>query len=166
MIPILTAAATLVPSLARWIGGDKAGDVADKVAGVVTTLTGNPDPLVGLEAIKADPALLAQFQQAVMAQEVELYRIDAADRDSARQRAVTMNDHKPVYIGVLVILIWAAINFVLLLSKDPPQIPPETLGRLLGMVDAVTMAFVYWLWGSSAGSSRKTRDLADIAKGP
>jgi hypothetical protein len=43
-VSIIAGLATVVPSIVRWIGGDKAGDVADKAATLAQSITGESDP--------------------------------------------------------------------------------------------------------------------------
>lgn len=67
MLPIIAAIAGLVevaPAIARWIGGAKAGERAEEVAGVVQAVTGCVDPVEGAAMIKADPALQLDFLKA------------------------------------------------------------------------------------------------------
>lgn len=163
MIPVLSVAASLVPSLARWIGGDKAGDVADKVAGVVTGLTGQTDPLTGLDAIKADPALLAQFQQAVISHEAEMYRVEAADRSNARQREIATNDKTPAILAYLV----TAGFFVVLgyqLIFGVPQHGGEALLVMLGALGSAWAGVIAYYFGSSVGSKQKSAELTALSR--
>lgn len=75
--PILAAALpaavqgliSLVPSIARFIGGEKAGQVADTVVKVAQTVTGTDTPDDALAALKADPAKVLELQNAMMAHE-------------------------------------------------------------------------------------------------
>lgn len=163
MIPLLAAAASIAPSLARWIGGDKAGDVADKVATVVNGLTGQTDPAVGLEAIKADPALVAQFQQAMAAHEAELYRIDAADRDSARQREVATHDRTPAILAYLVTVgFYGTLGYLLVYGA--PQHGGEALLVILGGMGTGWAAVMNYYFGSSIGSKQKSVELSALGR--
>lgn len=158
MIPLLAAATTLVPSLARWIGGDKAGDVADKVAGVVNGLTGQTDPMQGLAAVKADPALLAQFQQAMLAHEADMYRLEVADRDSARQREVATHDRTPAILAFLVTAgFFGTLGYLLVYGV--PQHGGEALLVMLGGLGTAWGAVMNYYFGSSAGSKQKSAQL-------
>lgn len=61
-IPLIMAAAQLVPDVIRMFKGDKQADVAEKVVDVAKVLTGNDDAAAALEAVKANPELLVQLQ--------------------------------------------------------------------------------------------------------
>ncbi len=63
-ITILTALTTIVPSVARWLGGKKAEDVAKKATKIVTSITGEKDPKKAIEALKANQEYQLKFQQA------------------------------------------------------------------------------------------------------
>lgn len=69
-ISIITGLATVVPSIVRWIGGDKAGEVADKAVGIAQALTGDSDPAAALEKIKVNSEYQLQFQRAWVEAEV------------------------------------------------------------------------------------------------
>lgn len=64
-IAILRGLTEFVPSLARWIGGDKAGKVADQAIDIARQVTGREEPPDALEAIRRDPQLQLQLQQAM-----------------------------------------------------------------------------------------------------
>ncbi|EPR42711.1 hypothetical protein dsx2_2628 [Desulfovibrio sp. X2] len=63
-ITIITALAGIVPTITRWIGGDKAGEVADKAVSIATSLTGEQDPEKAIARIQAEADIQLQFQQA------------------------------------------------------------------------------------------------------
>ena len=79
-LPAILALAQLVPTIAGLLGGPKAEAVAGKVAQIAQAVTGQPTPDAALQAIQEDPALALRFQEAVLAQKVELERI-AAQRE-------------------------------------------------------------------------------------
>lgn len=163
MIPLLTAAASLAPTLARWIGGDKAGDMADKVAGVVTGLTGQADPMAGLEAIKANPELMVQFQQAIMAHENEALRIDAADRDSARQREIATHDKTPAILAYLVTAgFFGVLGYQLVYGV--PAHGGEALLVMLGALGGAWASVISYFFGSSVGSKQKSAELTAMGR--
>lgn len=63
-VSIIAGLATVVPSIVRWIGGDKAGDVADKAATLAQSITGESDPAAALEKLKVSSEYQLQFQRA------------------------------------------------------------------------------------------------------
>jgi hypothetical protein len=46
------------------------------------------------------------------------------------------------------------------MTTKPPVISDMVLGRILGMIDSVTLAFIYFIYGTSSGSQKKTDILA------
>ncbi|HDR8950743.1 TPA: hypothetical protein QDA82_001019 [Burkholderia vietnamiensis] len=114
MIPIALAlaelAGNLAPTIAGWLGGSKAQDVATKVVDVAKAVTGQPTGDTALAAIQADPNLAMQFQKAMMDKQVELAQIDAdvtksaLAADTANTSAINQtmqveahSDHWPTY---------------------------------------------------------------------
>ena len=79
-ITIALGLAQFVPGIIRWISGDdqsKAASVADRVVTVAKTISGVPSGDAALAAIKADPALALQLQQAWLAHDADLARAEA-----------------------------------------------------------------------------------------
>lgn len=64
-VAILRGLSEVVPQLARWIGGDKAGQVADQAIDIARQVAGRDVPADALEAIRRDPQLQIQLQQAM-----------------------------------------------------------------------------------------------------
>jgi hypothetical protein len=81
LLPLaLSLASQFAPSIIGLFAGAKAEDVAQKVVGLAQTVTGHTEPEAAVKAIEADPNLALQFQQAVLAQKIELEKI-ALQRD-------------------------------------------------------------------------------------
>ncbi len=117
-ITIALGLAQFVPGLIRWVGGDdaeKSAKVADQVIGVARTITGKASGGDALAAIKADPALALQMQQAWLAHEVELAReetrqlaeINATMRAEAASDDAYVRCWRPTF-GYAVALTWTA----------------------------------------------------------
>lgn len=164
---------TVAPALATAFGGPLAGMAAkvigdkllgkpDATAQEVETylLNAKPEDLVRLKEIDAG------FRQHLADAGVKLEEIAADDRKDARQRSVAMNDRSPILIGFVILLVWGYINISLLQMDKPPAIDAIIVGRILGMVDAATLAFLYWLYGSSVGSKNKDVALANLTGPP
>lgn len=68
-VTIIGGLVSIAPSIARWIGGDKAGEVADKAVTIAQAITGESDPAAALEKLKANNEFQLKFQQAWAAAE-------------------------------------------------------------------------------------------------
>jgi hypothetical protein len=60
--------------------------------------------------------------------------------------------------------VWGYVNITLLTMTTPPVLDAGVVGRILGMIDAATLAFLYWLYGSSKGSSAKDVTIHGMSK--
>lgn len=72
-ISIALGLASVAPTIVKWIAGDDAANVAQKVVDIAKTVTGKTDPADAAAAVKADPAIALQFQQAWQAHELAMY---------------------------------------------------------------------------------------------
>lgn len=88
-ISLALGLAQFAPSIVRWLGGDKAGDVAQQVVNTAESITGKTGP-AAVDAIHADSAAQLAFQQAIAAQAEDLEKAYLADRASARSRDVAL----------------------------------------------------------------------------
>lgn len=180
LIPIALALAQFAPMIAGWLGGSKAENVAQKVVGVAQAVTGQSAPDAALAAIQSDPALAMQFQKAVLDQQVELAKIaadvtknelsadvqhdqiDAADRDSARKREIAVKDATPMLLAIFVTLgFFGLLGFMAV--KTVPAENAAILNTMLGSLGTGWLAILYYYFGSSRGSDRKTELMANNA---
>lgn len=158
--------ATVAPVLATAAGGPLAG-VATKA--IAAKLLGNPDASqdqVEAAVLGADPAMLLklreldqQFQKDLQAAGIELEKIAAEDRASARNREVQVKDHMPAVIGVGVCLGFFAVLGWMLVNGKPPS-GGDAMLVLLGSLGTAFTAIISYYYGSSAGSKLKTEALA------
>jgi len=151
--------ATVVPEVIRLFGGDKAGDVAEKVVGVAQAISGQNDPEQAVNAIIADPGLQLQFQQALIAERVEYARMEVEDRKSARDRDVAFVRAGRWNFRADLMVVGVVVSLVVIINKVAGEaLKPEVLailnmaiGALLKMLgDAFAFEF-----GSSRGSKEK-----------
>jgi hypothetical protein len=88
-----------VPKIIKWIAGDKAGTVAQKVIDVAQQVTGKPTGDQALAALQADPNLVLQYQKAILEQEVTFEQLavqNAADINKTMQTEAA-SEHWPTY---------------------------------------------------------------------
>jgi ABC-type multidrug transport system fused ATPase/permease subunit len=146
-ITIALGLAQFVPKIVQWIGGDKAGAVAQKVISVAQQVTGKPSGDQALDALKADPSLVLQFQQAMLAQETTFNQLavqNAADVNKSLQVEAAA-EHWPTYswrpaigfataltLTLVAIVILIAYGGVILANKNP-----AALAYIPGMIGAV-----------------------------
>jgi hypothetical protein len=168
-ISLALGLAQYVPSIVRWLGGDSAGDTAQKVVNVAETVTGKTGQ-AALDSIKADPAAQLAFQQAMAAQTEDLEKAYLADRASARARdtafvqAGRRNIRADILayaaIGGLISLIW-----VLLVHSIPEGPTRDILLILSGALVAIVKDVYGFEFGSSRGSEAKTEQLTNLMGG-
>ncbi len=89
-ISIAFGLAQFAPQIIKWISGsDKAAEAASQVVSIAQTVTGRTGQ-DALEALKADPAMVLQFRQSVLAAGADLDKAYLADRADARKRDVAI----------------------------------------------------------------------------
>ena len=165
IMPIVMGLSQIAPIIARWLGGENAGQVADKVVGIAQAVTGASTPEEALAKIQADAKLAADFQLAIMANETELERMYLGDRQDARKRDVALaqagqHNHRANWMILGDVVGLVACLYVLTAF---PDLPGEVRGIIstiagffgLGLRDAHSFEF-----GSSRGSREKDELLA------
>jgi hypothetical protein len=140
------------PTLAAAVVGPLGGAAVSAIASKL----GVSDAVESVvQAIGSDP----QAAQKLAELELEYAKLDAADRDSARNRelAIATSAEAPWYSKVVtpllalgVFVLWAAINFTMLTTAVPiPSEMREIVIRMLGSLDAATMLILSYYFGNS-----------------
>lgn len=156
----------IAPTVATALGGPLAGVAVKAVAGALlgdenaseqevaaAIANATPEQLLAIKKVDAD--LKVRFKEL----DVDLERIAAGDRDSARRREADTGDWTPRLLAVVIVIAWCSVQFTLLTEVIDPSMR-ELVARVLGTLDAALMAVLYYYFGSSAGSARKTDALA------
>jgi hypothetical protein len=152
----------VAPTIATALGGPLAGLAVKTLstvllgkddgseAEIAKALQGaSPDQLAAIKKIDAD------FKTRMAELEIDLERIVAGDRDSARKREVALGDHTPkilaaaITIGFFGILFWMFVHGV-------PKNGNEALLLMLGALQTAFTGVIAYYFGSSAGSKAKT----------
>lgn len=160
--------AAVAPTLATALGGPLAGvatrTIADKLLGkpdaspeeVEAAIAGaSGQDLVRLKEIEATFA--AEMKQAG----VELERVAAEDRDSARARQVQMRDWTPTLLGLTIILGFFGV-LAWIFQYGLPEKGGEVLLIMVGALSAMTNQISNYFFGSSAGSKTKETLIASL----
>lgn len=152
---------TVAPGIATALGGPMAG-VA--VRGIAGALLGNEDASeeeISEAVLLASPEQLAKlkeaeltFQTQMRELDIDLERIHASDRNSARQRQIQTGDRMPAFIALSVLAGFFGILSVMAFT-DPPQGSEASLNVMLGALGSLVVAIGNYYFGSSAGSSSK-----------
>lgn len=153
---------TVAPTIATALGGPLAGLAVKGIAGAFGLGDDATEEDVAVAVRGATPEQLLALKQAEQTFVLEMRRLDievdklqADDRKDARARAIAQNDWSPQIIGVIILCVWGYVNITLLTMTVAPVLDAGVVGRILGMIDAATLAFLYWLYGSSKGSQVK-----------
>jgi hypothetical protein len=150
----------IVPIVAGLVGGDTAGKAAAAILGITEKITGKQGD-EAVEAIKADPALALQLEQALMTQEKDLLKLQYDDIKDARNRDIEVRKlagGKNVRADVLAYL--AVVSFISLIFfffyKTPDPNTKDIMILLIGNLSGVVTTIFAYEFGSSRGSKDKT----------
>lgn len=164
--------ATLAPTVASVLGGPLAGMATSAVIGafglapdaskddVLRAIAGaTPEQMLKLKEIETN--LILELKRL----DVDLEKIDAGDRDSARKREVAMSDWTPRILAGLVVVAWIAMQVYIF---EGQVIAPEMRDfamRALGTMDAALTMILAYYFGSSSGSRNKDSQIASLVNG-
>jgi hypothetical protein len=164
----LSVLSMVAPGIATALGGPAAGlgvqaleaafglsPTGDKTAALQAVTAATPDQIIALKKVDND------FQARMKELDIDIFKTEVDDRKDSRARAVAMKDWTPSLIGLVIIAVWAGMNYFLLSSPVVPAVGGEVLGRVLGTLDAALMAFLYWIYGGSKTGDGLTRTLGD-----
>ena len=164
--PIAGIIRTVAPSIATALGGPLAGmavrELSNAVLGkpdatqdeIVAAVQGaTPEQLAALKKIDAD------FQISMKGLGIDLERIAASDRASARGMPAKVNDWLPRSLAVLVTFgFFGVLSWMMLYGL--PSSGSEALLLMLGALQSAWTAIIAFYYGSSSGSAAKTDMLA------
>ena len=156
---------SIAPTIATALGGPIAGMAVKAISGAlfghqdateddIMSALANPngDQLAALKKIDAD------FKVQMKSLDIDLERIAAGDRASARTMAVATHDWIPRVLAVGVTLgFFGIVAYILLFGL--PQSGGEALLMLIGTLGSAWTGVMAFYFGSSAGSKAKTDAL-------
>ena len=162
MEQLLNIVKTVGPSIATAMGGPLAGMAVRTLS---ETLLGKPDgteaELAAAAAAATPDQLLAlknaenNFKLEMKKLDVDLERISAGDRDSARQMMVQTRDWTPrALAGVITVGFFGVLMYMLMFGL-PAAGGGEAMLVMLGTLGTAWGAVVSFYFGSSAGSRAK-----------
>lgn len=136
---------------------EMAGGIFEGVDKLIRDFKLPPEQQIAYEKFKEETALKLE--------EIALKRQenDTVDRNSARQREMSVKDHTPAILSYLVVAIyswaqWFVFNYAL------PSSQIMLVSRVLGTLDMALGMVLGYYFGSSASSHRKDAILAEAVK--
>jgi hypothetical protein len=160
---------TVAPALATAAGGPLAG-LAVKTIGDALGLDNATEDTVSAALQGASPDTLLKLKQAdqqfakdMKALDVDLEKVAAADRDSARRMQVETKSRTPHVLAVIVTVGFFSILIGMMGGWLKPS-ENQALLILLGALSAAFGAVINFFYGSSAGSQAKDATIKAMAK--
>lgn len=165
---------TVAPTIATALGGPLAGLAVKAIGGVFGLGEGATESEIAKAVAGATPEQLLALKSAEQAfivkmreLDVDLERINAGDRNSARDREKEVKDWTPrILAGVIVAGFLGTVYMVLAGYveglKDP--MTATLTGTLIGYVSAKADQVVSYYFGSSASSKTKDETIKSLSR--
>lgn len=169
-IPIMAGiglALEFAPDIIRWISGDNAGDVAEKVAETAMKVTGTNNVNAAHTALSKDPKLVAEFNISMQEMKNDLEKAYLADRQDARARDEKFieqgRENWRANIMLAMAFVFAGVIYsYLALVDDLAQNVAIALGTAGGMALKMIGDAFQFEFGSSRGSKNKDNILSNL----
>lgn len=146
---------SVAPTIATALGGPVAGLAVKTLS---NALFGHPDAnddeiklalsnptaeqLAALKKVDSD------FKVQMKSLDIDLERIAASDRDSARNYAIMTHDLTPRILAVIVVVAWGCVQWFMLHNIIPTEMR-ELIARVLGTLDGALMLVLSYYFGSA-----------------
>lgn len=145
----------VAPTIATALGGPVAGmavkalstallghsdgsedDIRDALA------TATPDQIAAIRKVDAD------FKVQMKSLDIDLVKIAASDRASARDMAINTHSYTPSILSYVTVVCWSIIQYYLFTHIIDPSMR-ELIARVLGTLDGALMLVLSFWFGSS-----------------
>jgi hypothetical protein len=156
----------IAPSIATALGGPLAGIAVKTLSNALLGHESGTEEDVANALQNASPEQLsvikkidADFKVRMKELDIDLERISAGDRDSARQMQISTKDSTPKILAYFITFgFFGALVWILVFGL--PQTGLEVILMMLGSLSSSWTGVVQFYYGSSAGSKAKTDALA------
>lgn len=162
---------TVAPTMASAAGGPLAGIMTQKLITALglspdaqkhdieaAILSATPEQLLALKKMEQD------FMKDMKALDIDIMKLHAGDRASARDREVKTGDSwTPRILAALIMILYIAVQWFLL-HEIIDQSMREIVMRSLGTLDAAIGLVLGYYFGSSSSSAQKTDQISDFLK--
>ena len=165
----------ILKTVAPWIGtaiggplGGMAVEAASNALGLTEKTTdalkqalsgATPEQMLALKL--ADDNFAAQMQKLGFDHVEKIQELDNSDRNSARQREMTVRDVTPKVLAAVVTLGFFGILMFMMLRPVPME-SRDILNIMLGSLATAWTGIIAYYFGSSKSSDRKTELLAQV----
>lgn len=167
----LAVLTTVAPMAATAFGGPLAGIATQKVIHALgltpnatkqeietALINATPEQLLALKKMEQD------FMKDMKALDIDIMKLHAGDRASARDREVKTGDSwTPRILAALIMILYIAVQWFLL-HEIIDQSMREIVMRSLGTLDAAIGLVLGYYFGSSSSSAQKTDQISDFLK--
>ena len=111
-------------------------DIRDALA------TATPDQIAAIRKVDAD------FKVQMKSLDIDLVKIAASDRASARDMAINTHSYTPSILSYVTVICWSIIQYYLFTHIIDPSMR-ELIARVLGTLDGALMLVLSFWFGSS-----------------
>lgn len=158
------------PVIATALGGPLAGTAVSALSTVLLGKENGTETEIAQALSTATPDMILKLKQAdndfaakMKELDIDLEKISAGDRDSARKREIEVKDKTPrnlayLYTAGYFIMIFALFKF------GVPEASRDLMNTLVGILSAAEIGIVTYYFGSSHGSDIKTSMMAGLEK--
>ncbi len=157
---------TVAPGLATALGGPMAGIAVRGIAGALLGDADAGEDAVEQAVLHASPEDLRKlkeaeltFQKEMKELDVNLERLHADDRHSARERQAKTGDMMPGLIAAAALTGFFGILLAMIFAKELPEASQAPLNVMLGALGSLVVAIGNFYFGSSAGSAAKNATI-------
>lgn len=170
LVPVLLAAAQIIPSLSKYIGaGETTEKVAQGVAEIASTVAGVVSPAEAIKQIEQSPELQQKFQLAITQEYIKWDQIFVDDLKNARDRDIKLaekgfrNNRANWLVAFVLLLLISLLAVVILMSNLSDWVQSVllvALGRVWGYLDNI-FSFEF---GTTKQSKAKDDTIEALAK--
>lgn len=163
---------SIAPTIATVLGGPLAGMAVEAVGSALGMSDATKDKVT--EALQSGNltgdqiASIKQADQALRIRmrelDIELEKVDAGDRDSARKLVIEAKEKTPAVLSWLVVTAALGLEGWVMIYGLPAGADAIVLGRILGTLDAAFMTVLTFWLGTSNSSRRKDETINQFTK--
>ena len=151
--------AQFIPSIARWLAGEKAEEVAENVLNIAKRITGIDDSYDMIRLLLEQPELVVDFQKAILNLEAELELAALQDKQDARARDMALIKAGRHNTRADIMVISAAgglISCLVTLAYYSEFLPGEAVG-IISTVAGIFGSCLKDAYAFEFGSSRESK---------